>query len=488
MFIPFGEYKPDSSPLDSTSTSLARNCIPGANGDYLPFPSPVAFATPHPDRVRGVIAVNAMDRTTMLYVGTQGVLWQLSGRGWIGRGFSYAMTGSERWSFCQWRNNIIAVSAENDPVISTINGSAFGPMITSIRRPRARHVAVVNRDWVVLGNTSDGVDGERPGRVWFLARGNPASADPNTVTQCDFEDMDSSDGQVVGLIGAEYGTIICNKAIWRMTYEGGDTVFRFDKVVRNKGSISGGSVIGFGRTVFFWDEDGPYIFDGTKAEPIGDGKMASTAVNKLNQLERAWISSAIVPRQTIVAWAIPTGSANCDIIYLYNWKTGKWSFTEVTTEMIFSTYSSAMLLDDSDFVNLLIDQPPQSNWPIDGEQFQGGLPALACFDTTHSLKFFNGPPMEAVIDTNEMSPFKERRASVTSVRPIVDGASSVYVSVLGRDTLGLQPSSSQEMSLNMIGSANTHMQGRYLKTRVRIPSGFEHAIGVEVDFNKEGVR
>lgn len=488
MFIPFGEYKPDTSSLDQGSTSLARNAVPGASGDYLPLPSLVEHSTPHPDRVRGAVGVFNTDRTSALYAGTQNTLWQSSGTGWLNRGAGYTMTGSERWSFTQYRDKIIAASAENPVQIGSIGGPAFAAMITSARRPRARYVAVVNREWVVLGNCIDDVDGERPGRVWYLARGNPAHADPDVNAKSGFEDLDSEDGPVLGIVGAEYGTIVCNKAIWRMTYEGSDVVYRFDKVIRNKGAISGGTIVGFGRTVFFWDDDGPYVFDGTRVDPIGDGKVASTVVNQINHAAKSWISSAVFPRQTVVAWAMPTGSEYPDKIYMYNWKTGRWSFAEVNCEMIFSTHTAAMLLDSPGIFDYPIDIYPRSEWPLDGAQFVGGIPVLAAFGVDHKLKFFNGPPMEAVIETAEISPFVARRASVTSVRPIVEGTNDLFVSVLSRDDIASSPTQSVEATTNMIGAANIWAQGRFLRTRVRIPNGFNHAIGVDTEFKREGVR
>lgn len=490
MFLPFGEYTPDSAPLNQAGTPFVLNVIPGSTGDYLPLPSLSEFSVPIPDflRVRGVRGVRLSDGTNAIYVGTAQNLWQGSGQGWTWRGGIYTLSANEQWSFTQWRNYIFATHYEGPVQWSVINGAGFGSVITSLRAPRARHIALVNRDFIVLGNTFDSVDGDRPTRVWWSARADPRNFNPDITTQAGFEDLDADDGAVQGIVGSEYGTIVMQKGIWRMTYEGGEVIFRFDKVIRNKGCISPGSIASFGRTVYFWDEDGPYAFDGTQAQPIGDGKIASTAINQLNQESRAWISCAIIPRQTVVLWAIPTNSPLADKLYIYNWKTGRWSYAEVEVETLFSTYTAPMLLDQPDITGLLTDVVPQANWSIDAEQFMGGVPVLGAFTPDHKMNFFNGPPMLAIVDTAEVAPFNDRRAAVRSVRPIVDRAGAMVIGLYHRDLLTESPAITQASFLNMTGAANIWVQGRYLRIRTYISGGFTHAIGVETDFIREGVR
>lgn len=489
-FLPFGEFKPDSSALDSGSSPMALNVIPGAAGDYLPFPSLASFSLPIPDgrRIRGIISARLPDGTSVIYVGTDVDIWQVTGQGYILRGSPYSLTLNEQWSFTQWRSNILAASYESGVFYSIINSTQFSPLITSLRAPKARHIAIVNRDFTVLGNTTDTVDGQRPTRVWWSARGNPSNFDPNITVGSGFEDLDAEDGSVQAIIGSEFGTIVMQKGIWRMTYEGGDVIFRFDKVVKNKGTISPGSVISFGRTIYFWDEDGPYAFDGANAIPIGDGKIAATAIGQLNQESRAWISCAIIPRQTVVIWALPTNSSLADKLYIYNWKTGRWSYAEIEVEMLFSAFTSAVMFDDAAYSSLALDSLPESDWPIDGAQFMGGVPVLGAFAPDHSMRFFNGPPLPATIETAETAPFGDRRAAVRSVRPLIDGAATVRVSVARRDHLSVTPILSPYSDLNLSGAANIWAQGRYLRARVQIPSGFNHAIGVETDFLREGLR
>ena len=208
----------------------------------------------------------------------------------------------------------------------------------------------------------------------------------------------------------------------------------------------------------------------------------------MNSQARAWISSAIFPKQTLVMWAIPTGSNVADKIYLYNWTTGRWSYCEVRCEMLFSAYSASTFLDAIDYTNVLLDEAPFSGWLIDGTEFQGGVPTLGAFDKSHRMGFFNSTPMEALIETAEMAPFGDRRASITEIRPIINGTNDVFVSVLQRENLGQLKSAASECGINLIGSVNTWAQARYLRARVRIPNGFTHALGVNMDFKREGLR
>ena len=82
MFVPFGEYRPDSATLDQGTTSLARNVIPGVNGEYLPMPGLSTYSDPLPARARGIIGVRASDLSTMAYAGTEAALYLGAGRQW----------------------------------------------------------------------------------------------------------------------------------------------------------------------------------------------------------------------------------------------------------------------------------------------------------------------------------------------------------------------------------------------------------------------
>lgn len=490
MMIPFGEYRPDAAPLAQNTTTLARNVVPGPDGDYLPLPSLIESAGPLPSRSRGTFGGRGPDGSTYMYCGDGVGLYQFGAGGWtdVSKSGGYTVVGDEQWEFTQFGDQVIAASWEVPLQAAAVTGGLFADLLTSTRKPAARHVGVVNRGWVVLGNCQDDVDGPRITRVWWLARGAPADADPDVVTQCDFEDLDTEDGQIEKVIGGEYGTIVMNKAIWRMTYEGPPTVYRFDRIVQNRGAIVAGGVVNFGRSVFFLDEDGFHVFDGVNSTPIGEGKVNRTILREMDRGASAWTCSAVYPSQSVVVWGIPTSSQTVTRLYLFNWKSGRWSEAEVSVESVFSAYSSPLFSDDPAVGDLLIDDAPQSEWLIDAADFMGGVTTFGAFTPDHRMRFFSGPAMEATIDTAEVQPFPGIRASVNDIRPIIDGSDASYVSVYTRETQGAVPATRGEVATNLIGSAGVLSQGRYLRARVRIPGGFSHAIGIDATFVQEGVR
>lgn len=488
--LPFGEYRPDAAALIPGTTTLARNVVPGPDGDYLPLPSLVTYSAPLGARVRGIIGARAADNSTFLYAGDESKLSIFADAAWTDKSKAggYVMTSAEQWEFAQFGRDVIAASWENPLQVSPVNGAAFDDLLVSTRQPSARHIAVVNRSWVVLGNCTDAVDGPRNTRVWWLARDDATDADPDQLTQCDFEDLDTADGQIERIIGSEFGTIIMTKAIWRMTYEGPPTGYRFDRLVQSRGAMAAGSVVWFGRQAFFLDEDGFYAFDGVQTTPVGEGKVNRTVLARLNRASAGWISAAVYPAQSVVVWGIPSSDGEVSRIYLFNWKTGRWAEADVEIQSVFSAVSSPLFTDDAAVADLIMDELPQSAWLLDGPEFLGGVTTFGAVSRDNSMQFFSGVSMEATIDTAEQEPSPGLRSSVISARPVVDGAPQCFVTALTRESQGDVLAASAEVGLNLIGSANVRAQGRYHRLRVRVPGGFAHAIGVDPVFVSEGRR
>jgi len=73
------------------------------------------------------------------------------------------------------------------------------------------------------------------------------------------------------------------------------------------------------------------------------------------------------------------------------------------------------------------------------------------------------------------------------VRPITN-ASSVFCSVLARDTIQVNATQSAESGLNIAGKCPHNISTRYARSRVRIPAGtvWSFATGVEPDVIAEG--
>lgn len=483
---------PDQPALDSVGSPAAINVSPGDKpGTYRSFPSLVEFTEALPGRALGGIGVRGYDGVPYLYMGTAASIRILAGTAWTDKSKvgGYALTGTEQWEAAQWKNTVIFTSFTDAVQQDDIGGTGFTDMITSTRKPKARHIALVNRDWITLGYCTDAVDGDRPNRVWWLARGDPTDADPDTVTQCGFEDLDTQDGAIQKIIGGEFGTIIMNKGIWRMTYQGGDTQYRFDRVARNRGAISGGAVVDFDRETFFIDEDGFYRFDGVTPHPMGESRWGKKFWSEVDSANLDWISGGVDYKRSLICFAYPRSGNVPNRMFLYNWKTDRGSIVDVEIERVFTSLKSAVFTDDASVASLPIDTFPQSAWVLDSSEFEANLTSFSAFKTDHKMWTFSGMAMDATITTAEKSADAggAARVQVVGVRPLIDGDATATVQMGTRETQSTSTITwGADTAVNLAGVAPVLTQGRYMRARVKTHGDFNHALGVNVDAEPVG--
>jgi hypothetical protein len=82
-------------------------------------------------------------------------------------------------------------------------------------------------------------------------------------------------GQMRRIVGGEYGIILTDKAVVRVSYVGSvnDIIFQFDEISAEVGCMAAGSVCNVGRLIFFLSERGFMMCDGQEVLPIGDEKF-----------------------------------------------------------------------------------------------------------------------------------------------------------------------------------------------------------------------
>ena len=329
----------------------------------------------------------------------------------------------------------------------------------------------------------------RPSRVWWSGIDNPVDFDPAATTQSDYQVIPDL-GWVQRIVGgAEYGLIFLERGIVRMTYVGSPLIFRFDTVDRGRGTPIPNSVIGLGRLVFYIDEEGFKITDGSSSQPIGQNKVDRFFWDQFDTTYASRVSAAIDPLNKLVMWAFPgtgsTGEAN--VILIYNWADQRWSQIDVDVEVIARVQNQGLSLDELDTISATLDGLPYS---LDSRAYTGGELKLAAFDTDHKMGFFDGANMAATIDTALVD--IGRRAVVNKLHPLVgaslfildedgdpilneDGDAIITGNVTGY--LDSRPDLSGDADfgtggvLNANGDVTIRGEGRYHRSRVVIDAG-----------------
>jgi len=485
----FDEWRPDLADLLNKSLTVCRNTRPGSGG-YIPQPSLVSVSSALDGRALAGIGALKSDGTAVTYVGDSTKLYALSGATFsnVSKSGNYTLSADERWSLLQWDDQIIASSWDEPIQVITISAANFADMITSTRKPKARHMGIV-KDHLVLGNVTDTTDGDQTHRVWWSATTDITDFDPAIATGSGIQDLDINGGEVVAVIGGEFGSIFQRSAIWRMSFEGPPTLFRFDKVVRNRGALSAGSVAAFNRVTFFIDRDGFYIFDGSDVTPIGKDRVDRFFSNDVDASNLWQITSAIEPENSIVSWSYKSNDSPGnypDKIIQYNWSTARWSISEIDHQLIFPNVSNSQTLDDATFGATTLDSDMRA---LDADEFKGGLNLLAGFDTSNQMASFSGAAMDARFETGEFQEFPGQRTHVGTIRPLVDGtASTVSVSAGVRELQTESVTYTTPTTVNANGEAELRKSARYMRLRVDVTGGFNDALGARYEPKPLGKR
>jgi hypothetical protein len=403
----------------------------------------------------------------------------------------YTCASDSNWNFAQWGEQILATQI-GDPIQTFTIGasSAFSELAASA--PQARYIAVV-RDFVVAGNTSDASDGAVPFRVRWSAIGDPTDWTVSATTQSDFQDLNSANGWVTGIVGGEYGVIFQERAITRMTYVGSPSVFQFDEIEAGYGTNAPGSICRIGTMTAYLGEDGFYMFDGARSTPISHNMVSKTFYNDLDQAYLHRISSVVDPINQVIFWAYPGASnvaGNPNKIIMFNYAQSsqkRWATSDITLEMIARlALPTSYTLDTLDTVSSSLDA---LEFSLDSRVWIDNTISLSAFNTDHKLCLFTGTALDATVETGEIEILEGKRTRLSRIRPMVDGGSTVTMQIGTRNTLTESVTWGAETATNSTGDVETRNNARYHRARVKVAGGFTHAQGVAlVEFSEGGKR
>jgi len=422
----FGEWLPDLGEFANPGATVALNVTSQA-GLYRPFPNPVVFSAALPAACKGAFAYRDTVGNSTVFAGTKTRLYKLNGTTWtdVTRGIAttavpYTMSDENFWDFVNFGDLIIATNYVDDIQVYDM-GSATEFSRLSASAPRCRRM-FIHKNFLVCVDTVDS-DGDKGIRVRWSPIGNPAgnwAVDP-TGTQADFQDLLGGDFQnSFGADLEDFAVIVQGRAIWRMDYVGGDTIFNFNPVDTGRGSIYPRACIANGRSAYFLGEDGFYEFSGGGLEAIGYNKVDKYFFSIFDETYSYNINTAIDPLKKNVLWAFPsTGVAGyTDKILCFNWADRRWSLINDESELIFQFFSIGYNLDNVDSLFPSIEDAPYS---VDSRFWTGGKTLLGTFSREHKLGTLNGTPKTAVIASTEIRPNISGCSTLHSLIPYITG-------------------------------------------------------------------
>ena len=475
--IPFGEWLPDVAALGSPGALRAANCFPGPTG-YKPAKSLQVTTNALAARARGAISAKDKAGTAYQFAGAASKLYQLVDQTWtdVSKSGGYAAGTEEIWDFVRWKNKIIATDYTDAIQQIEMAAALFSDLTTDFK---ARRLAVV-RDFVVAGNTNDATDGAVPNRVRWSAFNDDTDWTVSAATQSDYQDLHSGGG-VQRILGGEYGVVLSDRSVRRMTYVGSPAVFQFDEVLPDFGLLSPSAATRLADIIYFASPHGFVALEGgTRSALIGAGKVDKFFLNDLDYSNLHRISSAVDAASGRVLWAYPgQGSADGlpNRILVYDRGLQKWSLLEIEVDLLWHSLGASTTLEGLDAISASLDALASS---LDSPRWAGGAPVLGGFNSAFKSGYFDGSALAAEIGTGEMELAPGRRAILRAARLAVDGGTAT-ISAGTRNKQEDATVFSPAISARDSGVCPMRSTARYHRFRVGISGEWNDAVGLWIE-------
>lgn len=472
--VTFGEWLPDQPGVIGALTT-AKNCYPRAVG-YGPFPQEADYSQSADLNLNNVVAARDTSNNTKVFAGSASKLYLLdSGDFSLDNISATTYADAPRWRFTQFGNRLIAANEAN--TLQAYDLASSGNFANlSADAPKAKFVTVV-RDFVVTGYQNS-----YPFRVQWSGINDETTWTASGTTQADYQDIPDG-GAVQGVTGGEFGLVLMERSIVRMSYIGTPLIFQFDNIARNLGCYEPNSVIQWQQVTYFLGDDGFYACDGQSIVNIGAEKVNRYFFSSLKEADIDNMSAAVDPERNLIIWGYPSVDTTYRVL-VYHITTKRWSYADTGVNRVCTSAAPSVTLEGLDSFSASLDALAT---PLDSRLWQGGKITLAGVSGTKIITF-SGSPKTAVIDTSDIEVDSSNKSMITLARPMVDNGSA-SVAVDSRDLL------SESVSFPAVSAANSENRvglrafGRYHRVRVT-PTGadWKSAIGVDLEIQKAGMR
>lgn len=485
MMLRFGEWLPDLPDLENPGALEALNCVPLTKISYGPWFALQEAGDALTARCQGAFSARGTDGTVFVTAGDATKLYQWSGSAWSDvsqAATTYACATEDMWQFTQFGNTVIAVNGTDSPQKWTIASStAYADLGGS--PPVGRFVCTI-KDFVQIGRISTAKN-----RVTW-SEINDAEGWTDGTNQSDSQDLPEG-GQVMGMVGGEFGTVFMEHSIYRQTYVGAPAVFQFDRISENIGCVAENSIAAYQSLIFFLSSDGfNMMLGGQEIRPIGDQKIDRFFWSDVNQAYLYRVQGIVDPVKRRYVVCYPSNSSSDgtpDSVLFYSWTLDRWSHASQSMDYLFSFLSNQGY--NTDTIDTVITNTDATTFLIDSSQFLGsGQASFAAFSTNKKVATFEGASLAATIDTTEAQLTPGGRTFVREVWPKVDGG-TVTVALGTRDLPGGSIVWSSDVSANSVGFCPVRSNARYHRARVKIAAGgtWTHAQGIDGVFDNAGM-
>jgi hypothetical protein len=477
--ITFGEWMPDQPGITGALMD-AKNVVSQAVG-YGPLPTAATFSDAASENLTTLVAGKTPSGETKLFAAGATKIYDVSGVGALtdaSKSGGYTPNANnDRFRFTQFGDVIIGTNFSDAMQSYTLGTSTdFGDLSASA--PLSKYVTVV-RDFVVAAFTKESGT-TYPTRVRWSDINDETNWTPSATSQADHQDIPDG-GHVVGIRGGEFGLILLEKAIYRMSYVGTPFVFQFDNISRGKGCVAASSIAQTQGVTFFLSDDGFYACDGQNVTAIGAEKVDRWFYSVADESAFDLMSAAIDPLRKLVIWNFKDTFAQRKLL-IYNFKTQKWTYGDANSDYISDASTAATTIEDLDDISASIDALAVS---LDSILYMGGKYFLGGTNGAYVVTY-NGQPATGEIITGDIT--AGYRSVITLARPQVDNGSA-SVATASRTLLSQDIVFNTSVAANSENRISLRSNGNYHRLNIT-PTGanWKTAVAVDIDIIQQGVR
>lgn len=359
----------------------------------------------------------------------------------VSGGTTFSTPADNDWQFTQFGNYIIASNGADAPQVWQLDSSTAWANLGG-SPPTYWHTAVV-RNFVVSGWQPSNRN-----KLHWSAIGNHASWTVGT-DQSDEETLfDTS--EITGIVGGEFGIILCVNKIFQLNFVGGSSIFQIRAIEQERGAIAHGSIQTVGSETFFLSQDGFCKTNGESTTLIGENKIDKWFDDSLDQSNILRITSGHDPLNKLIFWSYPTTNSsggNPDRILCYNYSADRWSYIDIATQNVSSAFTTGTTLEALDNISTDIETFTDS---FDSRIWQGGTLFFSAFDSNNKFGTFSGNNLEATLSIGEQEYADGKRTFITSINPVIDvqpKVASGTISITGTTINGTGTAFTTELSV-----------------------------------------
>jgi hypothetical protein len=496
MYVPIVGFAPDADP---TTEGIFTDCdliIPTLRG-VKALPGDAAAGVPAaPSAVASMYAYKLTDGTNRIIGGTEGgasiqsKLYDVTTSDWTDRsagGGDYTATAAARWTFADYGDSLYA--AQKGAQIQKSTGGAFaavtGAPYASIIVPVLDFIVAFNMD----DTDVDATYGDDPNRWRCTAAGNTDDWTINIATQATTGLLADTPGAITAAAAIGSNLVAFKPtALYLGQYVGAPAVWGWQRVPGDGlGAFSHYSVANVeGVGVLFPGRDNFYVFDGSRATPIGTNRVAEFFYSDLDYEYNNRIISFHDRKDWNVYWWYPstTSAGVLDRFLVYNYRADKWGFGRKTVKFAFEFLEPGLTYNELGTNYSTWDDLPNAPW--DTAFASAGTYKPAVVGTDNTVYKLEGVGNNSYYTTNQYG-VDGNPLVVTRIRPRFKTAATTGAQVhTYTDQLGTAETTSNASTTMVAGSFDHVWEARWHRVKHSYTGSME-IMGLDIEAKQDSM-